>query len=99
MPQPNDLSRSLVALDHNSTVIAVIEISRSSWLVGGMVPSIEHQPRKSWLRRKRRWRSPTITKADTLTVMAEPECASLTKLAAEKIKAVSHQSDRFYHVM
>ena len=25
MPQPNDLSRSLVALDHNSTIIAVVE--------------------------------------------------------------------------
>ena len=24
MPQPNDLSRSLVALDHNSTIIAVV---------------------------------------------------------------------------
>jgi len=34
MPQPNDLSRSLVALDQNSTIIAVIEISQSSWLDG-----------------------------------------------------------------
>jgi hypothetical protein len=32
MPQPNDLSRSLVALDHNSTIIAVVELSQSSWL-------------------------------------------------------------------
>jgi hypothetical protein len=29
MPQPNDLSRSLVALDQNSTIIAVIELSQS----------------------------------------------------------------------
>ena len=35
MPQPNDLSRSLVALDQNSTIIAVIEMSQSSWLVAG----------------------------------------------------------------
>jgi hypothetical protein len=34
MPQPNDLSRSLVALDHNSTIVAVVELSQSSWLVG-----------------------------------------------------------------
>src|SRR5262249_16184194 len=27
MPQPNDLSRSLVALDQNSTIIAVVELS------------------------------------------------------------------------
>jgi hypothetical protein len=46
MPQPNDLSRSLVALDQNSTIIAVIEMSQSSWLVAGMVPGIERQPRK-----------------------------------------------------
>jgi hypothetical protein len=30
MPQPNDLSRSLVALVQNSTIIAVIEMSQSS---------------------------------------------------------------------
>jgi len=46
MPQPNDLSRSLVALDQNSTIIAVVELSQSSWLVGGAVPGIERQPRK-----------------------------------------------------
>jgi transposase len=38
MPQPNDLSRSLVALDKNSTIISVIEMSQSSWLVAGMLP-------------------------------------------------------------
>src|SRR5215472_6200987 len=32
MPQPNDLSRSLVALDQDSTIIAVVELSQSSWL-------------------------------------------------------------------
>ena len=46
MPQPNDLSRSLVTLDQNSTIIAVIEMSHSSWLVAGMLPGIERQPRK-----------------------------------------------------
>jgi transposase len=46
MPQPNDLSRSLVALDQNSTIIAVVEMSQSSWLVGGVVPGIERQPRE-----------------------------------------------------
>src|SRR5437763_5482018 len=46
MPQPNDLSRSLVALDQNSTIIAVIEMSQSSWLVAGMLPGIERQPGK-----------------------------------------------------
>jgi transposase len=46
MPQQNDLSRSLVALDQNSTIIAVIEMSQSSWLVAGVLPGIERQPRK-----------------------------------------------------
>ena len=46
MPQSNDLSRSLVTLDQNSTIIAVIEMSQSSWLVAGMLPGIERQPRK-----------------------------------------------------
>src|ERR1700731_4646251 len=46
MPQLNDLSRSLVALDQDSTIIAVVELSQSSWLVAGMLPGIERQPRK-----------------------------------------------------
>src|SRR6201996_7560282 len=46
MPQPNDLSRSLVALDQDSTIIAVVEMSQSSWLVAGMLPGIERQPQK-----------------------------------------------------
>ena len=46
MPQLNDLSRSLVALDQDSTVIAVVEMSQSSWLVAGVLPGIERQPRK-----------------------------------------------------
>ena len=46
MPQPNELSRSIVALDHNSTIIAVVELSQSSWLVGGVLPGIERQPCK-----------------------------------------------------
>lgn len=47
MPQPkDDLSRSLVALDQHSTLIAVVELSLSTWLVGGMVPGIERDPLK-----------------------------------------------------
>jgi hypothetical protein len=46
MPQLNDLSRSLVALDQDNTIIAVVELSQSSWLVAGVLPGIERQPRK-----------------------------------------------------
>src|ERR1700726_849234 len=46
-PAPGQaLSRSLVALDQDSTIIAVVEMSQSSWLVGGVLPGIERQPRK-----------------------------------------------------
>jgi transposase len=33
-------------LDQNSTIIAVVELSQSSWLVGGVAPGIERQPCK-----------------------------------------------------
>ena len=46
MPQPIDLSRSLTVLDPDSTLVAVIEMSQSSWLVAGIVPGIERQPLK-----------------------------------------------------
>jgi transposase len=46
MPQSNDLSRSLVALDQDSTLIAVVELSQSSWLVAGLVPGLTRQPLK-----------------------------------------------------
>ena len=46
MLQSNDLSRSFTALNQDSTLIAVIEMSQSSWLVAGMVPAIERQPLK-----------------------------------------------------
>jgi len=63
MPQSNDLSRSLAALDQDSTLIAVIEMSQSSWLVGTIVPGISRQPLKKLvveerelLRLLHRWR-------------------------------------------
>jgi transposase len=46
MQKLNDLSRSLTALEPDGTLIAVIEMSLSSWLVAGIVPSVERQPLK-----------------------------------------------------
>src|SRR5215208_3690080 len=46
MPQPNDLSRSPIALNQDGTLIAVIEMSRSSWLVARIVPGIARHPLK-----------------------------------------------------
>jgi transposase len=46
MPQQNDLSRSLVALEQDATLIAVIEMGQSHWLVAGIVPGVDRQPLK-----------------------------------------------------
>jgi transposase len=42
----NDLSRSLTPLDPYGTLIAVVEMSQSSWLVAGIVPGVERLPLK-----------------------------------------------------
>ena len=74
MPQRNDLSRSLVALDQESTLIAVIEMSQSSWLVAGIVPGIERHPLKkldpdeeTLLRLLQRWRDEATKAGHTIT--------------------------------
>jgi len=46
MPKPADLNRCLAPLDQDHTIIAVIEMSQSSWLVAGIVPGIARHPLK-----------------------------------------------------
>lgn len=47
MHQPkDDLSRSLVTLDQDRTLIGVVELSLKTWLVGGIVPGIGREPLK-----------------------------------------------------
>jgi transposase len=46
MCELNDLSRSFTSLEQDKTIIAVIEMSQSSWLVAGIVPGIERHPLK-----------------------------------------------------
>ena len=46
MQKLNDLSRSLTVLEPDVTLVAVIEMSLSSWLVAGIVPGVERQPLK-----------------------------------------------------
>jgi len=41
-----DASRSLTALEQDNTIIAVIEMSQSKWLVAALVPGVERQPLK-----------------------------------------------------
>jgi transposase len=67
MPKTNDLSRCVTAFEQGNTVIAVIEMSLSSWLVAGIVPSLERHPLKkldtdpaALLRLLHRWRREAI---------------------------------------
>lgn len=46
MPQPGDLSRSSVPFEQDKTLVAVIEMSQSSWLVAAMVPGTNRHPLK-----------------------------------------------------
>jgi transposase len=46
MSQSFDASKSLTALEQNSTLIAVIEMGQSSWLVAGLIPGVERQALK-----------------------------------------------------
>ena len=46
MSGAHDLSRSPVALGEDSTLIAVVEMSQSSWLVAGLLPGVARRPLK-----------------------------------------------------
>jgi transposase len=46
MPKVDDLSCCLTALDQDSTLIAVIEMGLTSWLVGALVPGLDREPLK-----------------------------------------------------
>jgi transposase len=77
MPQRNDLSRSLVPFQQDGTLVAVIELSRSSWLVAGIVPGLERHPLKklapdedALLRLLHRWRDEAAKAGCTITRLA-----------------------------
>src|SRR5260370_14537553 len=63
----NDLSRSLVAFDQNSTLVAVVELSLNSWIAAGVVPGLGRDPVKKQsadcavlLKLLHRWRDEAI---------------------------------------
>jgi transposase len=63
MIQPQDLTRPPVTLDHDSTLVVVIDMSQASWLVAAIVPGVERQPlqklkpdHEALLRLLARWR-------------------------------------------
>jgi transposase len=74
MPQPNDLSRSLLPLEQDRTLIVVIELSQSSWLVAGLIPGLERRPLKklrpdeqTLLHLLQRWRDEAAKSGATVT--------------------------------
>jgi transposase len=74
MPPQNDLSRSLISFEQAVTLVAVIELSHSSWLIAGTIPGIERQPLKKiapdqaeLLRVLHRWREEAVRKGHTIT--------------------------------
>src|SRR5260370_25132668 len=46
MSQSFDASKSLTAFEQDSTLVAVIEMSQSKWLVAAVVPGIARHPLK-----------------------------------------------------
>jgi len=46
MSEAFDANRSLTVLEQDSTLIAVIEMSQSTWLVAAVVPVFKRQPLK-----------------------------------------------------
>jgi transposase len=76
MPQSKfEPSRCLVALDQPKTLIAVVELSLSTWLVGGIVPGIDRDPLKklatpdpeALLRLLYRWRDEAVKAGKPIT--------------------------------
>jgi transposase len=77
MPQRDDLSRSLVPFQQDGTLVAVVELSRSSWLVAGLVPGIGRHPLKkldpseeALLALLRRWRDEAARAGRPITRLA-----------------------------
>jgi transposase len=77
MPQFDDASRSLVPFQQDKTLVVVIEMSQSSWLVAATVPGIDRQPCKkiipdetALLRLLHRWRDEAIQSGCTIARIA-----------------------------
>jgi transposase len=74
MSKPYDLSKPLVALDHDSTLVCVIEMSGSSWLVAATVPGVDRRPLQKLpvdparlLAQVERWRQEAARAGRTIT--------------------------------
>jgi transposase len=73
----NDLSRSLVAFEQNSTLVAVVELSLKSWMVAGLLPGVEGQRLKkvgadegALVALLHRWRAEAVKAGSKITRIA-----------------------------
>lgn len=73
----NDLSRSRTLFEQDSTLIAVVELSLSSWVVAGIVPGMDRHPLKklgadhdALLQLIERWRDEAIKAGRTISRIA-----------------------------
>lgn len=73
MPKVNDLSRCHVPFNQQQTLVSVIEMSKSSWLVSGVVPGLDRQPlkklevsEKALLRLVKRWADEAQERGQTI---------------------------------
>ena len=63
LPKPDDLTKSRIAPKPESTLVCVLEMSRTSWLVAATVPGLDRRPLQKLsvnparpLEQARRWR-------------------------------------------
>jgi len=94
MPQPNDLSRSLVALDHNSTIIAVVELSQSStatlegWITCASTPRAASQ-------RASQKPSRPASKASAIRVILRPALIASSRQRCSRASSLSGLGSSF----
>ena len=74
MAQVDDLSRSLVTFDQQNTLVVIVEMSQTSWLVAGTVPGLDRRPLKklepnapTLLRLVKRWVDEATKAGRTIT--------------------------------
>src|SRR4051794_32094802 len=90
MSQANDLSRSLIPFEQATTLVAVIELSLSSWLICGTVPGVERQPLKKivpdgteLMRVLDRWRDEAARNGRIIARIVPPRSTAVLSETAE----------------
>lgn len=93
----NDLSRSRTLFEQDGTLIAVVELSLSSWVVAGIVPGMDRHPLKklgadhdALLQLIERWRDEAIKPNPHST--PQPQTAFFTDDCLRRCSSLGYQS-------